>query len=338
MLRRPSLAAHLVVVTCATALMLSYRWTWRLWLHRIDGVPNLPAVNALRTLPIAPLLIMSCALMIVVPRIGTAVHALLLVVSILGDQVRMQPEFLSLSLLALTAAWGSQRLSRAHLGTLWFWAGCNKALSLGWASGGAGFIAGSLHQNSLRVAVAWCVPIVEIAVGLSTLMPKLRLVSGVGGAALHAGIFATLSPYFASFNSAVWPWNVAFAVAAPLVFLTGPFTTSHSTTRPLRHRCGTALAVGTLVVSPVGFYLGVSDAYLSHNLYSSNTAVAQRCRADVCAPFDPDGFVDLNVPVPPELRLFRSWFRSTCSPGETFTMVRPANRVVGARRSTETCA
>ena len=338
MLRRPSLAAHLVVVTCAVALMMSYRWTWKLWLHRSDGVPNLSAVNALGTFSLAPLLIITCALMIAVPRVGTVVHALLLVMAILGDQVRMQPEFLSLSLLALTAAWGSQQLSRAHLGTLWFWAGCNKALSLGWASGGAGFIAGSLHQSSHRVAVAWCVPVLEIAVGLSTLTRRLRMVSGVGGAALHVGIFATLSPYFASFNSAVWPWNVAFAVAAPLVFLTGPFTNSQTLARPLRHRWGTALVVGVLVVSPVGFYLGVSDAYLSHNLYSSNTAVAQRCRADVCSPFQPDGFVDLNVPVPPELRLFRSWFRSTCTPGETFTLVRPANRAVGARRSTETCA
>ncbi len=342
MLRRPTPAAHLVVVTCAVALTLSYRWTWRLWLHRTDGVPNLSAINALSTFSLAPLLIIACALMIAAPRMGTVVHAILLVVAILGDQVRMQPEFLSLSLLALTAAWGSQQLSRAHLGTLWFWAGCNKALSLGWASGGAGFIAGSLHQGSHRGVVAWCVPMMEIALGLSTLIPRLRVVSGIGGAALHVGIFATLSPYFASFNSAVWPWNVAFAVAAPLVFLTGPFhstapTTAQATTRTLWHRLGTALAVGVLVVSPAGFYIGVSDAYLSHNLYSSNTAVAQRCQADVCAPFQPDGFMDLNVPVPPELRLFRSWFRSTCSPGETFTMVRPANRVVGARRSTETC-
>lgn len=337
MLRRPSLAAHLVVVTCALALALSYRWTWRLWLHRTDGVPNLPAVNALRTFSLAPLLIIACALMIVVPRIGSLIHALILLVAILGDQVRIQPEFLSLSLLALTAAWGSERLSRAHLGTLWFWAGCNKALSLGWASGGAGFIAGSLHQGSHRGVVAWGVPVAEMAIGLSTMIPRLRIMSGVGGAALHVGIFVTLSPLFASFNSGVWPWNVAFAVAAPLVFLTGPFHPSHTPARPLRHRWGTATAVGAMVVIPAGFYLGVSDAYLSHNLYSSNTAVAQRCQANACAPFQPDGFVDLNVPVPPEVRLFRSWFRSTCSPGETFTMVRPANRLVGARQSTETC-
>ena len=336
MFRRPPIAAHLVVVACNLALILSYRWTWTLWQVRPDGIPNLPALGSLHSLRMAPVLLGACALALAAPRVGTAAHAVALLIAVLGDQVRLQPEFISLTLLALAAAWGSRRLCRAHLGTLWFWAGCNKALSYGWAGGGAAFIADSVHLGSYRWLVAWAVPAVEMALGISTIFPRLRLVSGVGGTLLHLGIFAALSPVMASFNSAVWPWNLAFAVATPIVFLTG--------WRPLRldpldggHRNLASLGVATMAVLPVGFYVGFSDAYLSHNLYSSNTAAAGICRGTQCRPFAPDGFTDLNVPVPPEVRLFRAWFRSTCVPGEVFVMTRPANRVVGSRQVRSAC-
>ncbi len=71
---------------------------------------------------------------------------------------------------------------------------------------------------------------------------------------------------------------------------------------------------------PLGFYFKVSDAYLSHNLYSSNTAEASICRgptgSGLCltAPFFT--LDTLNVPLPPEPRLFVQWFELICQPEE----------------------
>ena len=171
----------------------------------------------------------------------------------------------------------------------------------------------------------------------------LGWITGAGATALHLGILLTLGPWLASFNSAVWPWNAALACCAPLLFIARPAQArpTHDRaqdTEPLRSR---HLAVGVaalLFVLPAGFYAGVSDAYLSHNLYTSNTAQALRCTDTGCAPFGTEAYSALNVPLPPETRIYAAWFRLVCNAGETLEVTRPRTRITGEVSSRRSCS
>jgi hypothetical protein len=82
-----------------------------------------------------------------------------------------------------------------------------------------------------------------------------------------------------------------------------------------------------MLVYPAGFYLGITDAYLGHNLYSANTRTGSICPAPI-GEFVPkcgetsftSTWNTLNVPLPPEKRLYLAWFEKVCRPGETLRL------------------
>lgn len=347
LLRRPAPVEHAVVAVCSLALAVTYRWTWTVWQVRagadLPQVPNLSLISRLGGFRVAWALVVICALMIVLPRVGTVLNCLVLTIAILGDQVRLQPEIVSLALLALAAAWSWRRIACAHLAILWFWAGCNKALSYGWVSVAGPYIATPVRLTAHLWLVLWGVPLMEMAMGLSALWPRLRAVSGIGGGLLHVGIVITLGPWLGAYNSAVWPWNAALVICAPLLFLgpgyVGPFLAAPSELpppRPRTDRIATAV-VAFIAIAPIGFYLRISDAYLSHNLYTSNTAQAQRCSDQSCLPFGLEVYQLLNVPLPPETRVFNAWFQKVCLPGERLEVTKPPTRVSPEHVDTRSC-
>src|SRR5205823_639175 len=121
-------------------------------------------------------------------------------------------------------------------------------------------------------------------------------------------ILITLSPLFANWNSSVWPWNVALACAGFLLFQPA------GVERPIARHAVAASAA--LLVAPALFYVGLADAYLSHNLYTGNTAEAVVCqRKAACSGQLFDTWGALNVPLPPEERLYRQLFDRSCVPG-----------------------
>jgi hypothetical protein len=121
----------------------------------------------------------------------------------------------------------------------------------------------------------------------------------------------TLSPLVANWNSAVWPWNAAVAVCAPLLFL------RQHEDRAFPSRPVMAVAA-VLLAYPALFYVKAMDAYLSHNLYSTNVATARVCShgGEKCEAKMFDTWDELNVPPPPEPRLYRQMFDSQCRPGD----------------------
>lgn len=313
------LAAQLVVVVACGGLAASYLVTWRLWQPRFMP-PNLALMGIVRSVPMGFALISSLAVACVRPKGGAAAHTALFAVAVLGDQIRLQPEFISLAILLIAGAWPASQMfvARWHLTTLWMWAGLHKLLSLGWSIGGASFIATTVHRPGWRSFIAWWVPLAEIALGLLALWrgmwPVLRFV----GAAFHLGVAAVL--YLSHTNSAVWPWNVALALVVPLVFSPDVAVPVALRVRPsARVRPSPRLTVVSVcfVVYPAGFYLGLSDAYPAHNLYSSNTAQASVCpvgQPNACSPAQFGVYETLNVPMPPERRLFVAMFRRLCQP------------------------
>jgi hypothetical protein len=301
--------ARVVGGVAAYALVASYLLTWPLWEARSDP-PNLLGVAGLRSLGFGWPLLLAALLAVGLPRVGSVAHAVLLVLAVAGDQIRVQPEFVCLAVVLVAAAWPARGLPvlRWYLVSLWLWAGLNKVLSGGWPTSGASFIAVSAGLPGWRGVVAVAVPAAEIGLGALACWPRAWRVLRIAGPAFHLGIVLLLAR--AATNSAVWPWNLALAVAVPLVFRA-----------PEPAPRATRVVAAVLLLYPLGFYTGAVDAYLAHNLYSGNTvsgAVCRthdgrdRCRYDVLSTWEA-----LNVPLPPERRLLVDWFERSCRPGET---------------------
>jgi hypothetical protein len=228
----------------------------------------------------------------------------------------------SLALLMTAPLYGSpgRRIARWHLTTLWLWSGVHKALSLGWSTGGAAFIGSALGAPGARLAIAIGLPVVEMTIGAASISRRLWPLVRWAGLALHVGIFMTLSPLFGNVNSSVWSWNLALGVAAVLLF--DPREARERASRVSR------AVVAFLIAYPALFYVGIADAYLAHNLYTSNTASAQVCDvADLCSPAPFDTWDALNVPLPPEPRLYVAWFDEICAPSTTLVVTGPRTRL-----------
>jgi hypothetical protein len=323
-----------VRIASACALVATYLLTWDLWHARVSP-PNLPVVPFLAGLSFSIVLPLAALVAVKFPRAGAIVHSGLFIVAILGDQIRLQPEFVSLGILLLGAAFPRSGLevARWHLVTLWIWAGLNKALSAGWPTAGVQFVVGTVGLAIFSPIAMIVVPVIESGVGFLGLnrrwWPAVRVLAPV----MHLQILLTL--VIAHYNTAVWPWNVGIAIAAPFLFLPDREGDAsmrprarHSSSNPrTRGRVVTALAI-LMAVYPAGFYVGISETYLSHNLYTANTATAA-----ICPP--PDGVGDvkcsgalfsssmtaINVPVPPERRIYTGWFDRACRPGESLRLL-----------------
>ncbi len=307
---RGSLLFRLLVIGCQAVTILL---TWELWQNRTLP-PLLPALP-LPPFDMAALLLISLAVMVVRPRTGLIAHTLLLAYAMLTDQTRLQPEFISLAILL----WGTlnnptaKTIARTHLIAMWTWAGVNKLLSPAFiASTGPammrplfGFMPEWLIENGGII-----IALTEIVLGLMVILPITRRPAAMLAFALHTGIFLTLA-FGLKYNSAVWGWNVALAFAG-FYFVWNWRESPFAVVRGAH-----PVLVGVIVlmlISPIGFYVGVFDAYLSYNLYSSNTA-------DAYARISPGiSMRELNVPFPPEHRLYEQFFRITCEPGDIMTI------------------
>lgn len=321
--------ASLVVAIAAAAQAATIAATWELWGPRWSP-PNLPAVDWFTYADFGPLLLALALLATIRPRLASPAFCVLYVVAAAADQTRLQPEFVSLAVLMTAPLYGSlgRSVARWHLTSLWLWAGVHKALSLGWGSESAEAIAGYFNLDGLRVPIALLLPVCEIALGVLSLIPRLWRYVRWGGLAMHFGIFLSLSPIFGNYNSAVWAWNIAVAIIVVFLFTSAG---EHPWTSPIAR-----LVAFAIIAYPAFFYVGVVDAYLSHNLYSSNTAAAEICTgADEC---DDDGFDTiplLNVPLPPEPRLYRQWFDLECAPGSRLVVRGIRTRLTGDPKVTQ---
>lgn len=300
-------------IACALALVATYVVTWDLW-HDRSAPPLVPLVDVASELPFGIGLVGAALVAIRFPRAGASVHAALLLVALLGDQLRIQPEVASLALLLLALGFGPrlEAIGRWHLTALWTWAGLTKLLSAGWTFGGAGFIARSAGVPGQRAVVVVVLPLAELGLGLLSASRRTWWLVRIAAPMLHVGIVGVL--YRADWNHAVWPWNLALALVAPVLFR--PSLADRP--RPPRRDLAVAAVAAVLVLEPAGFYVGdgLGHPYLQHHLYSSDVPTAVRCADGACTPTF-DTWDALEVPVPPWPRTFRDWFEQDCRPGET---------------------
>ena len=289
-----------LVVICQAITVLV---TWRLWqIHR--SPPMLPALS-LPELNLGVIILVSLAAIFVRPLAGLILHTIAILYSILIDQSRLQPEIISMVILM----WGSLRspglklIARSHLVSLWFFAGLNKMLSAGYLNS----ISLAHPRSSSRVVL---LPLVELTLGILALVPRSRNFAAALAFATHITIFAFVlrgKP-----DSPILFWNLALAFAgfALVSSWSRSLPSSLKELNPV-----TASVVLMVLISPIGFYFGLFDAYLSHNLYSKSIPTAIWYRASGKHE-SINTWNTLNVPLPPEHRLYEAYFNNSCERGD----------------------
>ena len=296
--------------------------TWDLWKQRTTP-PLLPVFEGLPGTSLGWPLVLTLLVALAAPRSGTIAHLLILTYAILADQTRLQPEFVSMALLLGSIEFEMARfVGRAHLVTLWVWSGLHKLLSTGFGPGTATWLSGWL--NMPVASVRWVLPAAEVLLGIMALTRRTHRIAIPMAFSLHGTILLVL--LWHNWNPAVWLWNVALPAAAAFLLADsiGPKSAGVFRKPPGTTRVSVITAVIWLVawVYPAGFYLGLSDAYLSHNLYSGNEQRALVCALNqdnetACFDISRNTYETLNVPLPPESHLFRAWFVNSCKPGES---------------------
>ena len=296
-----------LVVICQALTVLV---TWRLWqIHR--SPPMLPAL-ALPELNLGVIILVSLAAVFVRPLAGLILHTILILYSILIDQSRLQPEILSMVILM----WGSLRspslklIARSHLVSLWFFAGLNKMLSTGYLNS----LSLAHPRSSSRAAL---LPLAELTLGILALIPRSRNFAAALAFALHIMIFTFVSPIRDRWGSPILFWNLALALAgfALISSWSKSLSLSLKELNPVA-----AAAVLFVLISPIGFYFGIFDAYLSHHLYSKSVPTAVWHRANGKRE-GIETWHTLNVPFPPEHRLYEAYFNDSCERGD-FLIIR----------------
>jgi hypothetical protein len=343
----------------ATCQALAIGVTWQLWQVRTAAgeAPNLPIietpwVDALQ-IDFGWLLMASLVLTVFRPTVGVAAHGTLLALAIAFDQMRIQPEFVSVAILLIGTlpARGTRQLARCHLISLWIWAGIHKLFSSGyWLDTGPRMwtdtIGGLSRETALGLAGGAAV--FELTLGLLAAWPGTRRFVPWLAAVLHAGIL--LSLLVQKWNPAVWPWNIAVIIAAadlfrqdkqpkPPVILESPWL-----------KRSWAVACAVLLLHPGFYYLGLADAYVSWCVYSSNTPSATLYEPELVLPLEaaifsgqkPDRatldqvlesaegedlqfryYASINVPFSPAPRLFAQYFRRRGQPGQLLVIHDP---------------
>lgn len=324
---------------CVLALMATVAITWPLWDMRA-APPELPLIALPRLAPGVPLLA-ACVATLVWPLPGAAAVTAVVAYGMIGDQTRMQPEFFSLPLLlwgTLPLA-GARFVARVSLIALWFYSGLGKLLSPQFLHDLGPRMAGALSAvipvpmlGVLAAAVAG----VEIVLAVLAIWPRTRRFAAWLALIVHAGILLSLAGNSAAHNVAVWPWNVVQAVSGFAFIAPWPNTIVAEWRAA---SWAPRVVAGALALLPLGFYAGVVDAYPAHQLYSAGTA-----RATVYCPRGcrPDQDVNatwraMNVPLPPQPRLFLATFARTCAPGDTLRIDDPHPPPWGAASQVHPC-
>jgi hypothetical protein len=374
--------ARLLKLAVAGACACGFVLSRRLWLSSARDYPHAPVAEVL-TPPAFPLdfvwlgaLFVLLALAAVSARPRKYLAAFLVAAGLLAlwDQSRWQPWFYQyyfmLAALALfpwrdeggrvderrRAALDACRLVVA--GT-YFWGGAQK-LNPGFEGTMLLLLERLLPQAwaaALAAASALVVPAVEILVGVALLTRRFRNAAVALALSTHAVVLLLLVP--SGTNTVVWPWNVAMAASAVILFWRARDFPARRVLVDLRRPFNLAVAV-LFCVMPALSFAGLWDSYLSSALYSGGTGEAVirfgetvhaglPARARRAAARAGDGYVlsvrrwsfaELNVPAYPEERVFRRVARGLCeqttAPGGVTLEIHERPRFFGGAGRTKT--
>jgi hypothetical protein len=287
--------------------------TWPLWQPRVSP-PHLPLVEPLSHWPFGVLLIGSLLVTLLTPRWGWFAHVALLCLAIVGDQFRIQPQFIGLAILIWSAAspvgWA---FGRWYLIALWFWAGVHKLISPDWWADYPWSLmsqAGVAPQGKTLIFAVGVIAIELLLAVLAVLKPRWAVPFCL---LVHLGILVLFSPWLANRNYSVLPWNLAMATFGACMLWTA------SPGWPVQ-RWERWLAV-CLLGYPALYFTGWLDRGLGHVLYAGNVPRGLVARGGEVKEIE--GWGELAVPFPSQNRLLRQYFALTAEPGDRLLIRTP---------------
>ena len=317
----------------------------------VSGTPAfLPQVDLLLSILLSAALVIS--IFSNRSRYVTAVVVLTLLL-ILLDQNRLQPwvyqYLIMFALLVFLEPLDSKKENAASVllanqlvvALLYFWSGAQK---LNWTFGhevlpallqAAGIHLPAVLPSALpKIAIAAAA--IEVLIGIGVIVRRTRRIAVVLAVALHFLVLILLA--VAGRNSVVWPWNAAMMAMVVLLFwkfdesLVKKEFWRWRASRPAHHLPKAVVLVCGL--APALSFVGWWDIYLSGALYSGNAPIAvvhvsdrarnqfpplaQRqmfttSRGELMLPLYEWSMAELNVPVYPEVRVYRQLGRQLCS-------------------------
>jgi uncharacterized membrane protein YphA (DoxX/SURF4 family) len=313
-------------VALAAAFLLTLGLSWPLWGAR-ESPPLLPLMPICQGTHFGFLIGLGLVVYVPCPRIGLLVTVASTLLACVADQARVQPQVLSL-LFLMGGATGSQSglfLARAHLVSLWLYAGLHKVLSAEYCQEFGPFLTQGLFSAEfsgrypgVHVPLALGAACTELALGVSLFFPRIRRVSAVVVVLLHAGIVYVLHRND-NWNTTVWPWNIALAVVGAGLIVSWQGDMLSDTQRSSRR---VSFAAIVTVLSPLLYYAGLMDAYLSHCVYSPNVPAAyivtEKYRWQPLGVNNRAGpyWPTLGVSLSPTHRTFRQYCVAALKPGE----------------------
>lgn len=322
-----SRTTHLVGAIVTLALIAGILLSVPLWLTREPPeFPMSPVLNFLGVFaPSEPfdviLLIIVLIALVLAALFGQRTlyllsFALCLLLAV-SDQMRWQPWFYQY--VAMLGALGISKnpiwLMRLIVSCVYVYSGINK-VNAAYFKSGMGFIIDGLPQYLAsafsQLHLAYAAPFIEIVTGLALLFGgrKVRSLGVVSAIGIHLLLLVALGPFGLSFNSVVWPWNIAMIALVVLLFTSvrDRFALSSNT---VGGAYGFAVVL-LFAVMPILGVFGYWPSYLSFALYSENTASGYVYDGDVFEPIVNRAYDELNVPAYPELSVFRDVALSEC--------------------------
>lgn len=267
-------------------------------------------------------------------------------VFVLFDQLRLQPWlyqywFVLLPLAVYSWQWREVESVRAVLNTLriliagiYFYSGLQK-VSLPFFEDYFPWMVeplGNLLPTALHFVPAsfgLFVPFIEMFMGIGLLFTRTRRAALIGVVCMLLLVLAMLGPLGNNWNSVVWPWNLAIAASAWLLFYRTP-TVSFSSIFRVKNFLAHKLIILLFIVMPAFSFFGYWDSYPSYSLYSGNTtAGGMYVSLDSVSPTlekvaynasEGTAWIDLqalsfeerNVPMYPETRIYTNVFAQLC--------------------------
>jgi hypothetical protein len=282
----------------------------------------------------------------VAPRRGLliAVFGLLTLVA-LQDQSRWQPWFYQYVVMLLAIALAGPERPAAALNTCclivaatYIWSGLAKlnpnfmGHTFPWLTGP--FLAAwPAPAQWLARHLAFVAPLIECGAGVGLLTRRWRPAALFCAIAMHAFILLAIGPLGNSFNTVVWPWNLAMIAFLLILFLR---RAEEPAPRDIIWGRGFAFQKVALIlfgVTPALSFVNLWDHYLSSALYSGNRNSGVVYVSDDVFDRLPDSIEDhvyedgpnrsgldindwslgeLNVPSYPEIRIYRNVAKLIC--------------------------
>lgn len=307
-----------VVAGAAATLAVS----WPVW--KVRGSPPLLPLVQVPQFDIGGWLLAALGLVLIAPRTGLALYGGLTILAIVQDQTRLLPQAASwfFLLLATLPAAACQVIGRAYLVSMWFFAGFHKLASPvyfeevaaafyqrlfpGGPAGGAYLLGG---------AIIAC----ELALALLAVWPRGRAAAALLATVFHLSTFVALRVALRH-AALIEPWNLVLAGAGWGLLVPWKSTLCED----LRAVAWPVRAAAVLVlVMPAGYYLGLVDAHLAHNVYAHNTPKATL--HTLSADLDLEHYVmdQIGVPLPANHAAFEAYFRAAGKPGQSLEIHDP---------------